>query len=78
MVLTILSKLGTECSVFVSTFNSVRFTSGSTWKIPSLEYFIESLTQEKKKLINMGKIKGPKVHALTVKDGRRHQYQKYK
>jgi hypothetical protein len=26
----------------------------------------------------MGKIKGPKVHALTVQDGRGHQYQKYK
>ena len=27
------------------------------------------MTQEKTKLINMGKIKGPKVHALTVQDG---------
>jgi hypothetical protein len=26
----------------------------------------------------MGRIKGPKVHALTVKDGRSHKYQKYK
>jgi hypothetical protein len=75
MVLTILSKLGPEYSVFVSTFNSFRFTSGTTWKIPSLEEFIESLTQEQTKLINMGKIKGPKVHALTVQDGN-HQYQK--
>jgi hypothetical protein len=45
--------------------------------MPSLEDFIESLTQEKTKLINMGKIKGPKVHALTVKGGI-HQYHKYK
>jgi 3-dehydroquinate synthase class II len=74
MVLTILSKLGPKHSVFVSTFCSVRFTSGSTWKIPSLEDVIESLTQEQSKLINMGKIKGPKVHALTVQDGNDHQY----
>jgi hypothetical protein len=46
--------------------------------MPSLEAFIESLTQEQNKLINMGKIKGPKVHALTVQDGRSHQYHKSK
>jgi hypothetical protein len=74
MVLTILSKLGPE---LLSTFHSIKLISGATWKMPSLEDYIESLTQEKTKLINMGKIKGPKVHALTVKYGS-HQYQKYK
>ena len=69
MVLTILSKLGPEFSVFVSTFHTVRFAYGSTSKMPSLEFFIESLTQEKTKLINMGTIKGPRAHALTVHDG---------
>jgi hypothetical protein len=77
MVLTILSKLGPEFSVSVSTFHYVRFTSVATWKMPSFEDFIESLTQEQTNLINMGKIKGPKVHALTVEDGS-HQYQKSK
>jgi hypothetical protein len=46
--------------------------------MPSLEAFIKSLTQEQNKLINMGKIKGPKAHALTVKYGSSHQYHKYK
>ena len=46
--------------------------------MPSLEEFIESVTQEKTNTINMGKIKGPKVHALTVQDGSSHQYQKSK
>jgi hypothetical protein len=78
MVLTILSKLGLEYSVFVSIFYSVRFASGSTWMMPSLEAFIESLTEEQNKLINMGKIKGPKVHALTMQDDNGHQYQKSK
>jgi hypothetical protein len=45
--------------------------------MPSLEEFIESLTQEQTKLINMGTIKGPRAHALTVHDGS-HKYQKSK
>jgi hypothetical protein len=77
MVLTILSKLGPKFSMFISTFHSVKFTSGATWKMPSLKDFIESLTQEKTELINMGKIKGLKAHALTMQDGR-HQYWKSK
>jgi hypothetical protein len=43
----------------------------------SLEDFIESLTQEKTKLINMGTIKGPRAHALTVHDAS-HKYKKSK
>ena len=69
MVLTILSKLGPEFSVFISTFHTIRFASRATWKMPSLEDFIESLTQEQTKLINMGAIKGPRKHALTMHDG---------
>jgi hypothetical protein len=68
MVLTILSKFGPEYSVFVSTFHSVRLAFGATWTMPSLEAFIESLTREQNKLINMRKIKGPKAHALTMQD----------
>jgi hypothetical protein len=77
MVLFILSKLGPELSVFVSTFHLFKFSSRATWKMPSLEDFIQSLTQEQTNLINMGKIKGPKVHALTVQYGI-HQYHKSK
>jgi hypothetical protein len=78
MVLTILSKLGPKFSVFVSTFHSVKFASGVTWNMLSLKEFIKSLTQEHTKVINMGKIKGPKEHALTVKDGSGHKYHKSK
>ena len=46
--------------------------------MPSLKAFIESLTQEQNELINMGKIKGPKVHALTMKYGIGNHYHKYK
>jgi hypothetical protein len=79
MVLTILSKIGIKLYLFISTFHSIRFTSRATWKIPSLEDFIESLTQEKTKLINMGTIKGPREHALTVKYGsQKYHKSKYK
>jgi hypothetical protein len=77
MILTILSNIGPEFFLFVSTFHTVIFSSGATWKIPSLEDFIESLTQDQTKLINMGTIKGPRAHALTVHDGS-HKYHKYK
>jgi hypothetical protein len=76
MVLSILSKLGLECSVFVCTLHSVRLTFGATWTMPSVEAFINSLTQEHNKLINMGKIKGPKcyhsVNSQRLLKGRRN------
>jgi hypothetical protein len=77
MVLTIPSNLGPKLFLFVSTFHYVRFAFGVTWKIPSLEEFIKSLTQEKTKLSNMRKIKGPKAHALTMQYGN-HEYHKSK
>jgi hypothetical protein len=77
MVLTILSKIGPKLSLFVSIFHTIRFTSGATWKMPSLEDFIESLTQDQTKLINMGVIKGPRAHALTM-HGVSHKYHKSK
>jgi hypothetical protein len=45
--------------------------------MPSLEDFIESVTQEQTKLINMGTIKGPRAHALIVHYGS-HKYHKSK
>ena len=38
--------------------------------MPTLAQFIESLTQEKTKLIQMGLMKDPKAHALTMHDGK--------
>ena len=45
LVLTILSNIGTNYSVFVSTFNATKLTA-QTWKIPTLTDFMESLTEE--------------------------------
>ena len=47
------SKLGADYLVFVSTFHSMKLSTPN-WKIPTLNSFIESLTQEHDKLIQMG------------------------
>ena len=52
MVLSILSKLGLEYSIFVSTFHSGK-SYILNWKMPSLAAFVESLIQEQDKLIQM-------------------------
>ena len=65
MIISILSKLGPEYSVFVSTFHAIRIVI-SNWKMSSLSTFFDSLTKEKDKLIHMGALissKG-KYHGL--------------
>jgi hypothetical protein len=39
LILSILSKLGLEYAVFVSTFHTVRITSGAAWTMPTLDVF---------------------------------------
>ena len=69
MVLSIIFKIRSEYSFFISMFHSVRLTSGKNWTMPTLDIFIEYMTQEQYKLIIMGKIKGSKAHSLVVHDG---------
>ena len=69
MVLAILSKLGPDYSMFVLTFYATKLTA-RTWKMPSLAYFMESLTQEQDKLVMMGTIKPSKDQALVAGDSR--------
>ena len=66
LILSILSKLGPEYAVFVSTFHTVRSATGADWKPPSLDTFIQSLMHEQDKLIKMGTLKNSKAHALIV------------
>ena len=69
LILSILSKLGPEYLVFVSTFHATRLVA-SNQKIPSLCTFFDSLTKEKDKLIQMGALKYSKVkdHAIIFKE----------
>ena len=48
LILSILSKLGSDYSVFVSTFHATRLVVPK-WKMPSLNYFLDSLTKYKSK-----------------------------
>ena len=70
LILTILAKLGPKYVVCVSNFHSGRCLFGTNWKMHMMAQFIESLTQEQKKIIQMGLIKDPKSYALTMHDGK--------
>ena len=59
LVLTILSNLGADYSVFFSTFYATKLIV-QTWNIHNLVEFMESLTQEQDKLVMMGTIKPSK------------------
>ena len=61
----ILSKPGRDYSVFVSTFHSVNLSTPN-WKMPTLDSFIESLTREHDKLIQMGIIQSSRNQPLVV------------
>ena len=66
LILAIFSKLGADYSVFVSTFHSVKLTTPN-WKMPTLNSFIESLTHEHDKFIQMGIIRSSKDKALVAR-----------
>ena len=63
LILSILSKLGVDYSVFVSTFRAGKLRT-PRWKMPSLNSFIESLTSEHDKLVKMGIIRSSHDQAL--------------
>ena len=63
LILAILSKLGPDYSFFVSTFHIGKLTI-SKWKMSTLNAFIESLTNEHDKLVQMGIIRSSKDQAL--------------
>ena len=66
LILSILSNIGTEYFVFVSTFHSSKLTTRN-WKIPSLASFMESLDQEKDKLVKMSTIKSRKYQYIATR-----------
>ena len=67
LILSILSKLGSDYSVFMSTFHAIRLVVPK-WKIPSLNYFFDSLKKDKDKLIHMSFLNSSKEkdHSLLV------------
>ena len=65
LILSILSKHGADYLVFVSTFRVEKLTTPG-WKMPTLNAFIESLTIEHDKLVQMGIIKSSRDKSLHV------------
>ena len=65
LILSILSKLGVDYSIFVSTFRVGKLTT-PRWKMPTLNAFIESLTCEHDKLVQMGIIRSSGDKSLHV------------
>jgi hypothetical protein len=70
LILTILSNLGQEYVVYVSTFHSGMYLMGTNWNTPTIDQFIDSLTHEQKKIVHMGLIRDPNEHALTMLYGK--------
>ena len=70
--MSILINLGSKYSIFVSTFHS-KIYSILNWNIFSLDDFVESLIQEKDKLVQMGVIQTSKNQALFVGDSNNAQ-----
>ena len=65
LVLSVLSNIGFQYSIFVSIFHSGR-DSIPNWNMPSLDAFVESLIQEQDKLVQMGVIQTCKNQALLM------------
>ena len=63
LIPTILSKLGVDYSIFVTTFHAGKLTTPG-WKMPTLNAFIESLTSEHDNLVQMGIIKSSRDQFL--------------
>jgi hypothetical protein len=66
LIFSILTKLGPEYYVYTYSFHTTRLDMGSTWNMPSLDDFMESLIHEKTNLIQIGALKNSKPHALTT------------
>jgi hypothetical protein len=67
IVFLILTKLGPEYFVYTSSFHTTRLAMASTWKMPSLDDFMESLIHEKTNLIQIAALNNSNPHVLTTK-----------
>ena len=67
LILAILSKLGANSLVFVSSFCVGNITILG-WKMPSLNAFIESLTSEHDKLVHVGIIRSSHDQVLYASE----------
>jgi hypothetical protein len=78
LIFSILTKLGLEYFVYTSSFHTTRLDMGSTWKIPSIYDFMESIIHEKKNLIQIGELKSSKPNELKAQGSSKKNKQKNK
>lgn len=72
LILSILSKLGFEYVVFVSTFHIVKIATQDKWKMPKLDEFIKYLIHEKDKLIRMDPLNYSNSRAISMHEKRNY------
>ena len=65
LILAILSKHGPDDSVFVSTFHIGKLKIPN-WKMPSLDSFIKTLTNEHDKFLPMGILRSSNCHSSNL------------
>jgi len=68
LILNVLSKLGPEYSIFVSSFHTHRVSMGAAYVEPTFDAFSNLLIQEEAKLIQMGIIKSSRPQALVASE----------
>jgi hypothetical protein len=78
LIFSILTKLGPEYFVYTSSFHTTILVMWSTWKIPSLDDFMESVIHEQTNIIQIGALKNSKPHALTAQGISKKNKQKNK
>jgi hypothetical protein len=66
LIFLILTKLGPEYYIYTFSFHTTKLAMGSTWKIPSLYEFMESLIHVQTNLLQIGALNTSKPHELTT------------
>jgi hypothetical protein len=77
LIISILSKLGPDYSVSVSSFHALKLTT-LKWKMPYLDDFIEELTEDHEKLVSIGSINGSIYNSLVANEARKSNFKDQK
>lgn len=68
LIPSILSKIGPQYSLFVSSFHATKLDLEKAWKMPEFNDFAISFTQEHDMLVHMGSQKPSNSHALALNE----------
>ena len=71
MILSILSKLGLDYNICISTFHSTKLALETSYKMHTLDVFVASILQEKDNVSQIGLQNTSKVHSPSSNEGRK-------